>query len=330
MTTPAPTPVLGIDVSKLNFDAALLDPSHLRTAPSPATGPSPTRPPASSACRSGSPLGDHKVHACLEATGTYGDALARFLHEQGHTVSVVNPARIKGFGQAQMSRTKTDKADAVLIARFCLLHRPEPWTPPPRRAPAPGPGAPPGEPHRDAPDGDEPPGHRRRLRPRGYPGTHRLLDTQIEKTERRIRDHIDRQPHPEPAARPARLASPASAPRPPPPSWRNSGTCPSSRGRVRWRPSRAWCPACASPASRRATSGSPSAGPRGCATRSTRRRSRLCAPTPSSGRGECGAGYSWRASPLTPPSAPPSSPSRKGAKRSSKNSRPPLDKQHSI
>jgi len=116
---------LGIDISKLNFDAVLLDdreggrPRH-RAFPNTPAGFE----------RLGEWLGEQKVHACLEATGTYGDALACSLHERGHTVSVVNPARVKGFGQARMSRTKTDKADAALIARFCLMHRPEPWAPP--------------------------------------------------------------------------------------------------------------------------------------------------------------------------------------------------------
>ena len=41
-----------------------------------------------------------RVHACLEATGTYGDALALHLHDAGHVVSIVNPARIKGFAQS--------------------------------------------------------------------------------------------------------------------------------------------------------------------------------------------------------------------------------------
>jgi hypothetical protein len=36
--------------------------------------------------------GAQPVHACLEATGTYGEALAAFLSEQGHTVSLINPA----------------------------------------------------------------------------------------------------------------------------------------------------------------------------------------------------------------------------------------------
>jgi transposase len=74
--------------------------------------------------------GVERVHACLEATGTYGDALALFLHSAGHLVSVVNPAAIKAFAQSRLSRTKTDRVDAELIARFCATQRPGAWKPP--------------------------------------------------------------------------------------------------------------------------------------------------------------------------------------------------------
>jgi transposase len=71
------------------------------------------------------------VHACLEATGPYSEALALYLHEQGHTVSVVNPAQIKAFGQSELLRNKDDRPDAGLIRRFCDKQRPAAWTPPP-------------------------------------------------------------------------------------------------------------------------------------------------------------------------------------------------------
>ena len=74
--------------------------------------------------------GVKKVHACMEATGSYGEDLAIYLHEAGHRVSVVNPSRIKGFGQSELIRTKTDKIDAALIARFCLAMKPGAWIPP--------------------------------------------------------------------------------------------------------------------------------------------------------------------------------------------------------
>lgn len=59
---------------------------------------------------------------CLEATGAYSEALALFLTDHAHRVSLVNPARIKAFVQAERLRNKTDAVDAKAIARFALLH----------------------------------------------------------------------------------------------------------------------------------------------------------------------------------------------------------------
>jgi transposase len=73
----------------------------------------------------------NQVHACLEATSTYGEAVAEVLHEAEHRVSIVNPARIGGFAKSELTRTKTDKVDAALITRFCAAIRPSLWTPPP-------------------------------------------------------------------------------------------------------------------------------------------------------------------------------------------------------
>src|SRR5215213_3204340 len=72
-----------------------------------------------------------QVHACLEATGTYSEALATYLFDNTHLVSLVNPAATKAYAGAQLSRTKTDKVDAELIARFCLTQRPQLWKPAP-------------------------------------------------------------------------------------------------------------------------------------------------------------------------------------------------------
>lgn len=68
---------------------------------------------------------------CLEATGAYSEALALFLHQSGLRVSVVNPAQPKAFGAAELARTKTDRSDARLLARFAAAQRPEVWMPAP-------------------------------------------------------------------------------------------------------------------------------------------------------------------------------------------------------
>lgn len=73
-------------------------------------------------------------HVCLEATGSYGEGVATYLHDNGLTVSVVNPTRIKGFAQSEGLRTKTDKVDARLIADFCESKRSklQAWKPAPK------------------------------------------------------------------------------------------------------------------------------------------------------------------------------------------------------
>ena len=118
---------LGIDISKVSFDIALLNENN-RTK----------RAKFDNTAAGFEQLNEwlnaqdiEQVHACMEATNTYGHALARYLHHQGHQVSIVNPARIKGYGKSQLSRTKNDAADASLIARFCRDLKPTLWHPAP-------------------------------------------------------------------------------------------------------------------------------------------------------------------------------------------------------
>jgi transposase len=56
--------------------------------------------------------------------------VALALQERGHQVSIVNPARISASAKSRLARTKTDKSDAALIARFCAQEHPPLWTPP--------------------------------------------------------------------------------------------------------------------------------------------------------------------------------------------------------
>lgn len=72
---------------------------------------------------------------CMEATGVYHEALATFLVERGVTVYVANPAQVAAYAKSELSRTKTDHADAKLIARFAMAQLQvgttlRPWVPP--------------------------------------------------------------------------------------------------------------------------------------------------------------------------------------------------------
>ena len=117
--------VLGIDLAKLTFDATLLTATgaqHYQSFPNTPEGFTLLQ----------AWLSQHGVtqlHACMEATNIYWEALATWLYAQGHIVSVVNPARIKGYAQATMQRNKTDKLDSAVIASFCATHHPAAWQP---------------------------------------------------------------------------------------------------------------------------------------------------------------------------------------------------------
>jgi transposase len=116
---------LGIDIAKQSFVCSLLQegkPAH-RTFGNHAEGLQALD----------QWLAKHKVsqlHACLEATNRYWEALAWHLQAQGYRVSVVNPARIHDYARSKLSRNKTDPLDADLIADFCATQQPPAWTPP--------------------------------------------------------------------------------------------------------------------------------------------------------------------------------------------------------
>ncbi|MFO1215595.1 MAG: IS110 family transposase [Burkholderiaceae bacterium] len=76
------------------------------------------------------PAGLVELHVCMEATGSYHEALACTLHDQGLKVSVVNPLRVKRFAEAAGLRNKTDATDAKCLARFCKSQTPERWEAP--------------------------------------------------------------------------------------------------------------------------------------------------------------------------------------------------------
>src|SRR3954466_13776228 len=94
--------ILGIDIAKLKFNVCLIrEDGKLRHRVFANTQASFTQ------------LSDwlkknhvSQVHACLEATGTYSEALAADLSDNNHQVSAVNPAATKAYAGAQLSRTK--------------------------------------------------------------------------------------------------------------------------------------------------------------------------------------------------------------------------------
>lgn len=63
---------------------------------------------------------DGETRVVMEHTGRYYEAIEKALHEAGFFVCAVNPLLIKEYGANSLRRVKTDKADAVKIARYAL------------------------------------------------------------------------------------------------------------------------------------------------------------------------------------------------------------------
>lgn len=120
--------VLGIDIAKAKFDVALLTPEGKIRRKTCANTPAGF----ADLTRWLERHGAHAVHAALEATGTYGEALAQYLYDAGHVVSVLNPAVTHAYAASHLARAKTDRIDAELIARYTATQHPAAWTPAPR------------------------------------------------------------------------------------------------------------------------------------------------------------------------------------------------------
>ncbi len=115
--------IVGIDVSKATLDIVLLtttDPIHKQLP--------------------NTPKGFQQLHHFLqmyssiarvgmEASGRYGEALLHFLLSRDYPVSYLNPKQIHAFGKVYLHYNKTDKQDALLIARYCQLQLPPLWQP---------------------------------------------------------------------------------------------------------------------------------------------------------------------------------------------------------
>jgi len=147
---------LGIDVSKAHLDVVFLAPDPFLapdlTTGAPASDQAITTAPTTQvpntdagfdelrawvADHAADQAADHvrgvslkAMHACLEASGGYEQPVARWLHRQGATVAVVNPRRTRSYGDSQLRRSKTDRTDARLLARFCQREEPSAWKPP--------------------------------------------------------------------------------------------------------------------------------------------------------------------------------------------------------
>lgn len=123
---------LGVDVAKAKLDCMLLDASSGKLK--------------SKANIPNTPAGfgqllewlvkqnASKPHVVMEPTGMYHEGAALALADAGLVVSLVNPAQLRAFAQGLGVKTKTDKADSAVLARYGATQNPAPWQPPSQSA----------------------------------------------------------------------------------------------------------------------------------------------------------------------------------------------------
>lgn len=113
--TAEPT-IVGIDVSKDRLDVAVLPSNEAFWVPRDAAG-------LDDLLARLKPLSPQAV--ALEATGGYETVVVATLSAAGLPALIVDPARVRRFAQASGQRAKTDRIDAVVIARYTAVLKPE-------------------------------------------------------------------------------------------------------------------------------------------------------------------------------------------------------------
>lgn len=118
---------LGIDVAKAKLDSALLDveTGKLKTKVVPNT--------VAGFKQLLEWLRKHNApnpSIVMEPTGVYHEPAALALTDAGLTLALVNPAQLRQFAQGLGVKTKTDRADSVVLARYGATQKPTPWQPP--------------------------------------------------------------------------------------------------------------------------------------------------------------------------------------------------------
>ena len=123
---------IGIDVSKKKLDVVvLLEPDTLKKRQKKVPNTPEGFQTLITWCQKQTGAAPGELHAVMEATGPYHEALAYALHEAGLVVSVVNPKAVKDFAKGLGIKAKNDAMDALTIARFGVLTQPRPWQPEP-------------------------------------------------------------------------------------------------------------------------------------------------------------------------------------------------------
>lgn len=126
------TAQIGIDVSKHKLDVCWLrDPQALKVKTRVFKNDKPAFKGLVEWLQKQTDQSPEAIEVMMEATGIYHEALAYALHKAGMVVYVANPYRVSEFGKSLGARSKTDKRDSIVLARFLHGRSHQRWQPEP-------------------------------------------------------------------------------------------------------------------------------------------------------------------------------------------------------
>jgi transposase len=80
--------------------------------------------------------GEAAIHIVMEPTGGYEQPLAHMALDENWRVSLPNPRHVRDWARSQGRRAKTDRQDALLLARYGVAHELPAWQPVPTQVAA--------------------------------------------------------------------------------------------------------------------------------------------------------------------------------------------------
>lgn len=134
---------LGVDVSKRTLSVNLKDPSKEnvlwtnKSLPNDEKGFAQIAETAAKKIAAKGYAAPFEIAIGMESTGVYGERLAYYFHdrrEEGFRVYILNPAAVRSFAKAAMTKNKNDAVDAHIIASYLSVAIPQgivrAWVPP--------------------------------------------------------------------------------------------------------------------------------------------------------------------------------------------------------
>lgn len=122
---------LGIDVAKAKLDCMLLDTSTNKQKSKVIPN---TQPGFKQLLEWLAKQHASNPRVIMEPTGVYHEPAALALTDAGLVLALVNPAQLRSFAHGLGVKTKTDKADSAVLARYGATQNPPAWQPPSQSA----------------------------------------------------------------------------------------------------------------------------------------------------------------------------------------------------